>query len=359
MKKVLLGMSGGIDSSLSAVLLREQGFEVTGATMSVWDGRYPAEDWPRQGCFGPQEAEHIERARLVCAQLGIPHHVIRLGETYSREVLAPFCDTYAQGRTPNPCVRCNPLVKFGAFPDLARAQGIEFDYFATGHYSRKTWSDEHQLWQLLRGVDESKDQSYFLAFLSQAQLARTLFPLGGFTKREVRQLALDKGFDALHAQPESQDFIPQSAYPRIFSQDAFQPGEIVDPAGNILGTHRGLPYYTIGQRKHLGVSGREEPYYVTGIDAERNRVTVGPQAHLYSSELKAGGLNWLSVPAPQSPFRAEAKIRLAHHPAPCLVEPSAEGGTAVRLDAPQMSVTPGQAVVFYTGDIVLGGGIIS
>ncbi|MBW6513994.1 MAG: tRNA 2-thiouridine(34) synthase MnmA [Candidatus Syntrophosphaera sp.] len=357
-KRVLLGMSGGIDSSISALLLLEQGYEVIGATMSFWDNRIAFSDWPRHGCYGPHERENIAAAEQICRQNGIPHHIISLHTEFSQCVLSYFCSTYLDGKTPNPCVRCNQQIKFGFFIQKAREQGLEFDLFATGHYARVKNDPASGRWQLLRAADPLKDQSYFLSYLSQEQLSQTIFPLGGMTKGEVRKLSADKGLGHLQDKDESQDFLNEEVYNLVFPQEVFRPGDIVDPEGKVLGRHRGLLHFTIGQRKHLGISGMPEPYYVTAIDAAENRIVVGPQSLLYADKLVAERVNWVSIPGLESELRAETKIRLGHEAAPCVLRPLENGQVEVVFDEPQLSITPGQVAVFHAGEVILGGGTI-
>ncbi len=359
MKRVALGMSGGLDSTMSALLLREQGFEVIGLTMSIWDERVPITESTKSGCFGPGEADDLAAAKQACAQLGIEHHVIRLQEEYKDKVLDYFCATYLSGKTPNPCVMCNARIKFGYLPSKARQLGLDFDFFATGHYVRNAYNESTQRWELRQAMDKSKDQSYFLAFLSQEQLASTLFPLGGMTKQELRHYASQQGFAYLTRKKESQDFLETDDYSVLFQPGTFSPGEIVDHQGKVVGKHRGLIHYTIGQRRHLGLSGMPEPYFVIAIDTATNRLVVGPQNLLYGDVLTAEAINWVALPGLDQETRATAKIRLAHDPAPCTLTPLAENRVKVLFDTPQMSITPGQAVVFYAGEILLGGGIIA
>ena len=359
MKRAALGMSGGIDSTMSALLLMEQGFEVIGLTMSIWDERVPITESTKSGCFGPGEAEDLAAAKQACAKLGIEHHVIRLQEEYKDNVLDYFCATYLSGKTPNPCVMCNQRMKFGFLPARAHQMGLEFDFFATGHYVRNAYNDSTRRWELLQAVDKSKDQSYFLAFLSQEQIATTLFPLGALEKHDLREYALEKGFGELVRKKESQDFLETDDYSVLFQPETFSPGEIVDRQGNVVGRHRGLINYTIGQRRHLGLSGMPEPYFVITIDAANNRLVVGPQNLLYGDVLNAEAVNWVALPGLDQEIRATAKIRLAHEPAPCTLVPLEENRIQVLFDTPQISITPGQAVVFYAGEVLLGGGIIA
>jgi tRNA-specific 2-thiouridylase len=356
MSTVLLGMSGGVDSSVAALLLLEQGYEVIGATMSFWDHRVPDAEWNSGGCFGPQEREHIASAERVCRLLSLRHEVIPLQQEYSQTVLSYFKESYLSGKTPNPCVFCNSGIKFGAFVDKARAMGLEFELFATGHYVRKRFSEGR--WQLLRAEHSSKDQSYFLYRLGQEQIAGTLFPLGEMSKAEIRELADGHGLGFLNQNEESQDFISESVYPHVFGTGKAVPGDMIDHEGRKLGRHRGLIYYTVGQRKNLGVSGMPEPNYVIRIEAETNTIVLGPKALLYKDRLRAENLNWVSIPVPASRIRAEARIRFGHEAAPCLIAAWDQDKVELCFDQPQLAITPGQSVVFYQGELLLGGGII-
>ena len=358
MKKVVVALSGGIDSAVSAFLLKEQGYEVIGATMSFWDDIALASKWCSQGCYGPQEEENIKSARQIASQMNIEHTVINLRKEFKDIVLSYFISSYMNGKTPNPCVICNAHIKFAAFYEGLKRQGLDFDYFATGHYARKNYDNELHRWQLLKGKDALKDQSYFLCLLNQEQISRALFPLGERTKEEIKQIATDIGLGFLREREESQDFIDSSVYPYIFPAQAFTAGEIIDSTGKVLGYHQGLVNYTIGQRKHLGISGMTEPYYVVGIDAKHNRLIVGPIKELYKDRLIARDINWVSIPDLKEEIRAEIKIRLAHNAASGTLLPFSENRVEVRFDEPQLSITPGQFAVFYKGDLLLGGGVI-
>jgi tRNA-specific 2-thiouridylase len=249
-------------------------------------------------------------------------------------------------------------MKFGLLPLKARETGLKFDYFATGHYARIEFNEEIKRFQLKRAVDLGKDQSYFLSFLKQDQFKDIMFPLGKLNKTEVKQLARSLGFDDLADKAESQDFLETDDYGVLFESDAFEAGEVVNLEGKILGKHSGLIHYTIGQRKNLGIPGQTEPYYVLDIDTVKNRIVVGPKQHLYTSTLKAVKLNWISITPPQSKFCATAKIRLQHDPAACTINPINENEAELLFTEPQLSITPGQGVVIYDGDLVLAGGII-
>jgi tRNA-specific 2-thiouridylase len=355
---VAVGMSGGVDSSVAARLLLDRGYRVIGLTMQVWDGSLALPDNGRSGCYGPGEARDIEQARRMAAHLGIPHHTVPLTAEYKANVLDYFRREYLDGRTPNPCVMCNRRVKFGAFLDKARAMGLAFDRFATGHYARVECDASTGRHVLLRGADPQKDQSYFLSHLAQDQLRLLILPLGELCKDEVRRLARAAGMDEAADQPESQDFIESDQYDAVFEGLAVNPGPIEDAAGHVLGQHRGIVYYTVGQRKGLGLSGTSEPLYVTGIDACRNTVIVGGVNALFSDGLTAGDINWIAVQGLTAPLRASVRIRQQHRGASATLTPLDGGNIEIQFDEPQMAVTPGQIAVFYNGDLVLGGGTI-
>ncbi|MBM4163205.1 MAG: tRNA 2-thiouridine(34) synthase MnmA [Lentisphaerae bacterium] len=359
---VAVGMSGGVDSSVVAWLLKNQGHAVVGLTMSIWDGTTPLPDEGLSGCYGPGEARDIEAARSVAARLGIPHHVIPLAPEYAAEVLDNFRAEYRAGRTPNPCVRCNRAMKFALLLERARAMGIAFDRFATGHYARVERHPDTGRWLLLRAADASKDQTYFLSRLSQEQLARVLFPLGSLTKERVKALARDAGWVDVADKKESQNFIESRNYSVLFDTRDAVPGPIVDTAGRVLGRHQGIVGYTVGQRKGLGLSGTAEPLYVVRIEACANTLVVGGHQDLFSTRLTAADLNWISLSGPPaSPLRVTVKIRQQHREAAATLRAGMRDGTPVaevQFDEPQMSVTPGQTAVFYDGDRVTGSGII-
>ncbi len=350
--KVLVAMSGGVDSSVAAALLVEKGYQVNGVTMKIWDGEAFPVEGARHACYGPGEEDDIEDARKVSQILDIPFYAFDLRQEYKAEVLDYFCREYLSGRTPNPCLRCNRKVKFGALLRKTQDSGIEFDYFATGHYARIEYNMDRHRYLLKKARDLSKDQSYFISFLSQEQLGRSLFPIGGYTKAEVRKIAGDFGL-GVNDKPESQDFIT-GGYSSLVSAP---PGPILDKQGNILGEHRGIPFYTVGQRKGLGIS-TKEPLYVKEINPEKNAIIVGSKAELYQDELIASGLNWVAIEKLEQPTKVKARIRYAHQETEAMVTPLSEDEVYVKFKEPQMAITPGQAVVFYQGDIVLGGGTI-
>jgi len=346
-------MSGGVDSSVAAALLKEQGYQVSGITMRVWEGKVLPGEGRRHGCCGPGEEEDIEDARKVSQILGIPFYTLDLRQEYRSEVLDYFCHEYLSGRTPGPCLRCNRKIKFDALLRKARDSGIEFDYFATGHYARIEYDKERHRYLLKKARDLSKDQSYFISSLSQEQLGGSLFPVGDYTKGEIRKMAADFGL-TVNNKPESQDFIA-GGYRSIVG--TAPPGPIKDKQGNVLGEHRGISFYTIGQRKGLGISAKE-PLYVIEIDPEENAIIVGSKEELYQDELIASGLNWIAIEKLEQPLPVKARIRYAHPEAEATVTPLDKDKVYIKFKEPQMAITPGQAVVFYQGDVVVGSGTI-
>ncbi len=354
---VAVGMSGGVDSSLAAVLLQREGYKVIGITMAIYSGNESPGQAAGHACYGPGEQDDIKKAEDVCAFLGIPHYVVDLKEEYRKCVLDYFTHEYLTGKTPNPCTRCNPVLKFGFMLDKARQAGIAFDLFATGHYVRIYYDENSGRHILKRAVDHKKDQSYFLYGLQKQLLPRLLFPLGRLTKQTVRRLAKDLELPVSN-RPESQDFVEDGDYAELFDRDLIQPGKIVDSDGKKLGSHRGIIYYTIGQRRGLGIA-HSEPLYVIDIDAKNNIITAGPKQKLYSDSLVAEHTNFLSIPRPRKPMQIKAKIRHNHVAAHATLIPQSANAVTVTFDKPQLSITPGQAVVFYHDDIVLGGGTIT
>ncbi len=357
-RRVAVGLSGGVDSAMAAKILLDKGFDVLGLTMCIWDDSIPLKVSEKSGCFGPGEKEDVKAAESICKRLGIKHYAIDLHREYRENILSYFRNTYLEGKTPNPCLKCNQQMKFGFLISKARELGIQFEFFATGHYARIRYDADLHRYQLLRAIDKKKDQSYFLAFLQQEQMQNLLFPLGELTKQEIISKAIEAGFDDLAHKSESQDFFEGSSYEMLFDKDTFQQGDIIDYHGNRLGKHNGLIHYTIGQRKNLGISGLPEPYYVIRIDKESNTIVLGPQRLLYSNKLSAINLNWVSIAQPDTDLEATAKIRLAHEPAGCHVHILNESEAEIKFTEPQLSITPGQGVVIYQDDMVLAGGII-
>ncbi len=355
--RVAVAMSGGVDSSVAAAVLVEQGCEVVGFTMQIWPRDTEADIPPGlRGCCG---LDAVDSARRVARTLGIRHYVLELREPFEHFVVDPFCDEYAGGRTPNPCIRCNTLVKFG--PLLQRAAEVDATKLATGHYARVGYDETRERWVLRRGVDTEKDQSYSLYGLSQEQLARAAFPLGGTTKDQVRERARRLGLPAAE-RPESQEicFVSEGSYAEYLRRrrpEVAQPGPIVDREGRQLGRHRGIAFYTIGQRQGLRVS-RREPVYVVEIDAAGNRLIVGGERELESPGLLMREVNYVAVadlPKGGSPMKA--KIRSGAQLVECTAR-AEDGGVEIEFAEPQRAVAPGQAAVCYEGDAVALGGVI-
>jgi tRNA-specific 2-thiouridylase len=355
--KVVVAMSGGVDSSVAAALLREEGYDVIGATMQIWPrAKEPDGSHDSGGCCG---LSAVQDARKVARKLGIPHYVINFRDIFARKVIADFCQEYGRGRTPNPCIRCNQFIKFGALLERARQMGA--DSIATGHYARVERDGRAGRYLLKKGVDQDKDQSYFLCQLTREQLSHTLFPVGSLTKERVREIAGQLGLPVA-AKPGSQEicFIPDGDYPgflKDYIPQAATPGPIIDECGHILGQHRGIMFYTIGQRQGLGIAARE-PLYVTTIEPDRNTVAVGTREAVYGRELTAADMNWIAMDCPTHPITVKAKVRYRHPEAEAVVNPRQDGSVQVKFTEPQMSITPGQAIVFYDGDVVVGGGTI-
>lgn len=351
---VLVGMSGGIDSSVAAYLLKEQGFNVHGVTMTVWkqDGKYKG-DPSKNSCFSPDKSAEIEKTREICDKIGMDYTVLDISDLYESIVLQNFRNEYLNGRTPNPCVWCNSKIKFGAMVDFAREKGIKFDMFATGHYARIVKQDGR--WCLYRGKDPVKDQSYFLYRLTQKQLSNTIFPLGGMTKEEVRKIDFELGFHPCE-QTESQDFYSGHYTDLLDTQP--KEGNIVDQTGKILGKHNGMWNYTIGQRKGLGIAA-SQPLYVTDLDPVNNLVVVGYEDSTYNKSVVADRVNWVATEDLSKPIHAKAKIRSMGEIAECTVSCDYEGRLKAVFDKPVKAATCGQSLVIYEDDKVLCGGIIS
>lgn len=344
---VVVAMSGGVDSSLAALMMAERGCRVIGATMKVYDPSIRLPPGTGNSCFAPDEEEDEERCRRLCVEIGAEYQVVDLSKAYASVVLDNFRSEYRAGRTPNPCLRCNPSIKFGLLPQALRERGTRFDFFVTGHYARllAPGGDTALGVYLAPAADPSKDQTYFLQRLSSETLRWVRFPLGGMVKTQVRALAAERGLEAA-GKKDSQDFVASEDLAPLFADEPMQEGDIVDDAGRTLGRHRGIVRYTVGQRRGLGVSTGPEPLYVLSMDARMNRVVVGSEANLYSRVLEGSQAHW----APrfgEQPFRALAKIRLASAPAAALVSPLPEGRIRVDFDDGQRAIAPGQSVAFY------------
>jgi tRNA-uridine 2-sulfurtransferase len=355
-ERVVVGMSGGVDSSVAAALLVKAGHDVVGVTMRVWAGPETAEPTSRFGsCCG---SEAVDDARRVATTLGIPYYVLNMVDEFDRAVIGPFAEGYRRGRTPVPCVACNVDLKFGSL--LARARAWDAAAVATGHYARVT-RDADGRWVLRRARDLRKDQSDFLWPLTQAQLAAARFPVGDLTKDEVREHARRLGLTTAD-KPESQEicFVPTGdyrGYLRARDPDIFRPGAIVDLAGRRVGAHAGVAGFTIGQRKGLGLTGHR-PLYVLDLDAETDRVIVGDAVDLERDELEVNHANFIAGEAPVGPIHVTARIRHNHQPVGATVQALEAGRARVVFDTPQRAVTPGQSCVWYQGDEVVGGGVI-
>jgi len=352
---VAIGLSGGVDSSVAAALLREKGYDLVGITMETFNGSIAGKDTSKHACYGPGEQADVESAASICKQLAIPFFSIDLKKEFRDHVIDYFKGEYLAGRTPNPCVVCNNKVKFGFLIDKAKAAGIDFKYFATGHYARIVKSGDRFF--LKTAVDPSKDQTYFLYRLTSRQLSQTLFPLGAYTKKQVREMAHALGLETANRR-ESQDFIDGGDYAVLFKKKELKRGDIVDEKGSVLGKHRGIIHYTIGQRRGLGVASKR-PIYVAKIDAEKNRIIVSDKERLFSKGLIATSLNLIAIDRFDCPHKLKAKIRLNQSAVDATVFPPDNNNLKIIFDQPQMAVTPGQSVVLYSGDTVLGGGVIA
>lgn len=350
--KIAIGLSGGVDSSVAAALLKQSGHDVTGITMKIWrDGKYRGGD--KDACFGPGEEDDIRAAAALCRKLDIPYHVFDCAEAYEKAVLDYFRAEYLAGRTPNPCVRCNSLMKFGVLPNLARQSGVEFDKFATGHYVRSGYQDGRYFIRTAR--DLAKDQSYFLYRLTQKQLAELHFPLGERTKAAVRALAEEFGLE-VSDKPDSQDFYSGDHRELLDTPD--RPGNIVDASGKVLGTHKGFWHYTVGQRRGLGIAAPES-LYVTALNPCRNEVVVGSRLETRCGQLLVNDCNWVSAAEPDAAFEAQVKIRSASTPVPARLQPQGDGLWRIIFPDGVTAPAAGQSAVFYDGDLLLGGGVIT
>jgi tRNA-specific 2-thiouridylase len=347
-------MSGGVDSSTAAWFLKEKGYEVIGATICI--GMMDKTQEGPARCCGLAD---IEDARRVALQLEIPFYVFHLRGEFEKEVIQYFCEEYVRGRTPNPCILCNEKIKFGFF--LEKALELEADFIATGHYARLHFDEGIGRYLLKKGVDRRKDQSYVLFSLTQDQFYHTQFPLGEVRKEEVREKALQLGL-RVHDKPESQEvcFIQESSYHSFLAErlkESIEPGPILDKDGRVLGRHKGIPFYTIGQRRGLRLA-KGKPLYVIGIDRGENAILVGGKEEVYSDTFIVDSVNWIIPQKMISSMDAQVKIRYNHPGSEATIISKGKDGLEVKFKSPQKAITPGQAAVFYNGETVLGGGWI-
>jgi len=366
--KIAVAMSGGVDSSAAAAILKEQGHELVGFTMQLWDQRRGinvdenGDPLPSRCC----SLDDVYDARRVAEELDFPFYVLNLERDFERDVIQPFVSSYLSGETPIPCVSCNSRLKFASLDRLAVSLGCE--KVATGHYARVEFDTATNRYKLLRGTNQQRDQSYFLWELTQAQLSRALFPLGEMSKPEARDAARQHGLNGVSEKKESQEicFVPDGNYSGFIdryleAENATDrlpgSGEIVDTSGRVIGHHEGIHRYTVGQRRGMGIA-NERALYVISIDAEKNRVTAGPAEELLSSEFTVAQVNWIAFDDPKEPVRAEVRVRYRHTAAPATITPLENGRARIVFDEPQRAITPGQASVFYRGDEVVGGGWI-
>ncbi len=351
-KRVVVAMSGGVDSSVCAYLLKKEGYDVLGVTIKTW-GSDECRDERSKGCCSLRD---IDDARSVARKIGIPYYVMDLSSDFKKSVIDYFVDDYLEGRTPNPCIECNRTVKFGVLLD--KAKELDASFIATGHYARKGYDAAEGRYYIYEGVDGTKDQTYVLFGLGQEQLARTLLPVGELHKKEVRAIAAELGL-RVHDKPDSQEIcFVKSSYGEFVKSVAAErlpgQGEFVSPEGEVLGTHGGSHLFTVGQRKRIQIT-RPTPYYVVAIDAEKNRVTVGSENALYADTMVVRRVNWILN---ERLGAVHVKIRSKSPKVAATIESMQGGEVTVRFEAPQKAVTPGQAAVFYSGDRVLGGGWI-
>lgn len=354
--KVMIGMSGGVDSSVAAAILLDKGYEVFGVTMQIWPDMSEDRQKNEGGCCS---LSAVDDARRVADKLGIPYYVMNFKDVFQQKVIDYFTDEYIRGRTPNPCIACNRHVKFEALLQKAIAMGM--DYVATGHYARIEFEQKSQRFLLKKSVTEAKDQTYALYTLTQQQLAKTLFPIGDYTKERVREMAREIGL-TVASKPDSQEicFVEDNDYGRFICENTqykIKPGNFLDTQGRVIGMHKGIIHYTVGQRKGLG-STFGKPMYVVAVNTENNTVILGEENEVFTDMLIADDMNFISIPGLENEMRVAAKIRYSAKEAVAVIMPVTDDCVQVRFDNPQRAVTPGQSVVFYDGDIIIGGGVI-
>ncbi|HPL52732.1 MAG TPA: tRNA 2-thiouridine(34) synthase MnmA [Bacillota bacterium] len=355
-KRVVTGMSGGVDSSVAAYLLKQQGYDVIGVTMQIWQDKSKATLEREGGCCS---LSAVEDARRVCDKLGIPFYVMNFKQIFEKKVIDYFVDEYLMGRTPNPCIACNRFIKFDAL--LERAKALEAEYVATGHYAKVMYDEDYKRYIIRKSDSPLKDQTYVLYNLTQDQLGHILMPLGDYNKEQVREIARELGLRTAN-KPESQEicFVEDNNYGRFINErrgDEIKPGMFVDVRGNKLGNHKGIAHYTVGQRKGLGIS-IGKPLYVVEIIPEKNLVVLGDETEVFGRELRASQMNYIAFEKLEEPIDVKAKIRYSAREADAKVIPMGNKRVRVVFEEPQRAITPGQAVVFYQGDVLVGGGTI-
>ncbi len=355
--KILVGLSGGVDSSVVACVLKEQGHEVIGATMSIWDKeKFLNITSSTEGCFSAHEEVDIKAAKSLCEKLDIPHYVVDCTKQYQQIVLENFKQEYMSGRTPNPCIICNSKIKFDALPLGATAKGIEFDKFATGHYAQISYNEQTKRYQLKRGVDDKKDQSYFIYRLNQEQLSKIMMPLGELTKDEVRAMAKKYNLE-VSDKKDSQDFYNGDINDILQAKP--KKGNFVDKNGKILGIHNGIWNFTIGQRRGLGVSGADRPLYVIGLNKDKNEVVLGYVEDGFVSSITAKEISWLSCAPITQKTNIKVKVRSSQYPFDAEYIPIDDKTATIIFKETQTAIASGQSVVFYDDkDYILGGGFI-
>ena len=351
--KFIVGLSGGVDSTITAYLLKKEGHEVIGITMKIWDDSFKSSN-KKSACFGPDEIKDIEETKKIAKDLGIPFHIIDLSKEYINNIISYFKSEYISGKTPNPCIKCNQMIKFYYLLEKAKESGITYDYFATGHYAKVEFNNKLHRYILKKGIDKVKDQSYFLALLKQEQLSQIQFPLGDYKKQEIKKISSQIGLK-LHEKKESQDFYSGDYIELLGNIPDI--GDIVNKDGKVLGRHKGICFYTIGQRKGLGIS-YKEPLYVTEIDPLNNKIIVGTEQELYKKELIVKDLNWVSINELNKELKVKARIRYMHKEDNAIIIPYERDKVKVKFEKSQRAIAPGQFAVFYDEDIVVGGGFI-